>query len=63
MTDFKKEREAIIAPRRRVEVSIKISADNWESARWAIRQIETDIVMNGGKLNPFFFKWWYQRRL
>lgn len=46
------EREAIVAPRRRVEIKISIGADSWEEARWAICQIETDLVANGGKLSP-----------
>jgi len=41
-----------VAPRRRVEIKISIGADNWQEARWAIRQIETDLVSNGGKLKP-----------
>jgi hypothetical protein len=47
------EREAIVAPRRRVEIKISIGADSWEEARYAIRAIETDLIMNGGKLSPW----------
>lgn len=42
----------LAAPRRRVEIKINIGADNWEEARWVIRQLETDLVENGGKLRP-----------
>lgn len=43
-------RVAAKPPRRRIVAKIEIEADSWRDLRGALRQLETDMVVNGGVL-------------